>query len=90
MTWSARTGRRSKVTSCLPTTRPATQVSDESIWKHWIVHVISPGESWFLCDEGECAYDPLEGFVPAVDLECTIRGLCPPHTRVTFNYALAA
>lgn len=75
----------------LPTDDAAgDSVSDETVWKHWIVHVISPGETWFTCDDGECAYDPLEGFVPAIDLECTMRGLCPPHTVLTFNYALAA
>jgi len=66
------------------------QVADESIWKNWVIHVVTPGETWFTCDESECAYDPLEGFVPAVDLECSLRALCPPHTELTFNYALAA
>ena len=66
------------------------QVSDETVWKYWVVNVRSPGETWFRVDEGECAYDPLEGFVPAADLECTLRALCPRHTQLIFNYALAA
>ncbi len=75
----------------LPTDDAAgDQVSGETIWKHWIVHVRTSGETWFRTDEGECAYDPLEGFVPALDLECTMQALCPPHTRLTFSYALAA
>lgn len=75
----------------LPTDDAAgDELSAESIWKHWIVHVGTPGETWFRADEGECAYDPLEGFVPARDLECAMQDLCPPHTRLTFSYALAA
>lgn len=66
------------------------ELSDETVWKHWIVHVGSPGETWFTCDDGECDYDPLEGFVPAPDLECALNAACPPHTRLTFSYTLAA
>ncbi len=75
----------------LPTDAAAgDELSDDTIWKHWIVHVGTPAETWFTCDGGECAYDPLEGFVPATDLECAMRNLCPPHTRLTFAYDLAA
>lgn len=66
------------------------QLSDQTIWQEWIVHVGTPGETWFLCDAGECDYDPLEGFVPAANLECALNALCPPHTRLTYAYDLAA
>lgn len=74
----------------LPTEAGAgDEVSDETVWKHWIVHVGTPAETWFHVDDGECAYDPLEGFVPAADLECALGALCPPHTVLTFAYDLA-
>ena len=95
------------------------------VWKFWVVHVASLGEtwfragdgglteSWFVCedgvcddaaiegfgfdpvsdpptDEGECGYDPVEGFLPADTLECVLRSACPPHTQLVFSYALAA
>ncbi len=66
------------------------QVSDGTIWEDWIIHVGAARETWFTCDDGQCDYDPLEGFVPAVDLECAMRALCPNHTRLTFSYTAAA
>ncbi len=75
----------------LPTDPDAgDEVSDQDVWQYWIVHVGTPGETWFTCDDGECDYDPLEGFVPAADLECALNGLCPPHTQLIFNYNAAA
>lgn len=75
----------------LPTDADAgDEVSDDSVWKHWVVNVITTGETYFRVDEGECDYDPIEGFVTASDLECTLQAVCPPHTRLTFSYALAA
>ncbi|MEE7460696.1 hypothetical protein MFUR16E_04780 [Methylobacterium fujisawaense] len=74
----------------LPTDAAAgDEVSDESQWKYWIVHVGPASETWFTCDDGECAYDPLEGFAPAADLECALRALSPPHTELIFSYAPA-
>ncbi|MGU3417641.1 putative phage tail protein [Methylobacterium sp. D54C] len=75
----------------LPTDAAAgDELSDLTIWQHWVVHVGSPGETWFRMDEGECDYDPIEGFVPARDLECALNALAPPHTKLVFSYALAA
>lgn len=75
----------------LPTDAAAgDEVSDETVWKHWIVNVLSSGQTWFHIDDGECDYDPLEGFATAADLECALREVCPPHTVLTFSYALAA
>ncbi|MGX9981988.1 putative phage tail protein [Methylobacterium fujisawaense] len=64
------------------------EVSDLTMWEHWIVHVGGLGETFFLCDEGECDLDPLEGFLTAQDLECLLRRDCPPHTELTFQYDL--
>jgi hypothetical protein len=66
-------------------------VSDPAgiIWADWIVHVSSLGETAFRTDEGEIDFDPLEGFLPAPDLECLLREIAPPHTRLTFSYAVA-
>ncbi|MCJ2108020.1 DUF2313 domain-containing protein [Methylobacterium sp. E-041] len=58
-------------------------------WKFWVVNVISAGETAFRIDDGELAYDPLEGFYVATDLECLLRRYCPPSTSLIFNYALA-
>ena len=67
------------------------QVSDETVWKYWVVHVQTLGESWFYADDGQCDFDPLEGFNQANDLECELGRLSPPHTKLVFNYsALAA
>ena len=67
------------------------EVSDESVWKYWIVHVAGLGESWFFPDDGACDTDPLESFTVASDLECEFRRLSPPHTQLVFDYsALAA
>jgi len=75
----------------LPTDAAAgDEVSAETVWKYWIVHVGTPGATWFTCEDGECDYDPLEGFVPAPDLECALRGAAPPHTQLVFAYDLAA
>lgn len=75
----------------LPTDAAAgDQVSDDSVWKHWIVNVGATTETWFYVDDGECDYDPLEGFVPAADLECRLNAVCPPHTKLTFSYAVPA
>ncbi len=75
----------------LPTDPAAgDQLSDQTVWQYWIVHVGPAAETWFRVDEGECAYDPLEGFLPARDLECALNGLAPPHTRLAFSYAAAA
>ena len=63
------------------------QVSDQTVWKYWIVHVTALGDTWFYCDDGECDGDPIEGFLPATDLECEFRRLCPPHTQLVFNYS---
>ncbi len=62
------------------------EVSDESCWKFWIVHVASLGDTWFYADAGDCDSDPLEGYLPATDLECEFRRLCPPHTQLVFDY----
>lgn len=75
----------------LPTDAAAgDEVSDLTIWQYWIVHVGGTGETWFTCDDGECDYDPLEGFIPAKDLECALGALAPPHTRLIFSYTAAA
>ena len=63
------------------------EVSDQTCWKFWIVHVASLGETWFYPDDGECDSDPLEGFLPATDLECVFRRLAPPHTQLVFDYS---
>lgn len=63
------------------------ELSDETVWKFWSVHVSRLGDTWFTCDEGECDADPLEGFPPAPDLGCVFRRLCPPHTQLVFNYS---
>ena len=63
------------------------EVSDETVWKFWIVHVGATSETWFYPDDGECDYDPIEGFLPATDLECELRRLCPPHTQLVFDYS---
>ena len=62
------------------------EVSDETVWKYWIVHVGATAVTWFYADEGECDSDPLEGFLPATDLECELQRLCPPHTKLVFDY----
>lgn len=66
------------------------QVSDQTVWQYWIVHAGASTATWFTCDDGECAYDPLEGFVPAADLECALNAVAPPHTRLIYAYDLAA
>ncbi|WP_158810240.1 putative phage tail protein [Beijerinckia sp. L45] len=66
---------------------PDNEVSDETVWKFWIVHVGAAADTWFYADEGECNSDPLEGFLPATDLECEFRRLCPPHTQLVFDYS---
>lgn len=63
------------------------EVSDESVWKYWIVHVGTLGESWFAPDDGTCDSDPLEAFTTASDLECEFRRICPPHTQLVFDYS---
>ena len=63
------------------------EVSDETVWKYWVVHVGSLGETYFLIDEGALDFDPLEGFSVAADLECELRRYCPPHTRLVFDYS---
>ena len=63
------------------------EVSDETVWKYWIVHVGSLGESWFMVDDGQCDWDPLEGFTNAADLECEFRRYAPPHTELVFDYS---
>ncbi|KAA0124028.1 hypothetical protein CIW48_09010 [Methylobacterium sp. P1-11] len=62
-------------------------MSDETVWQYWIVRVGAAGETWFRIDEGECDYDPLEGFVLARDLESVVNAIAPPHTRLVFSYA---
>ena len=64
------------------------EVSAESMWKHWIVHVADLGDTFFLIDEGECDLDPLEGFLTAQDLECLLRRDRPEHTVLSFAYDL--
>ena len=71
----------------LPPDTPGDQVSDLSVWKSWIVHVGSLGETWFRVDEGEIDFDPLEGFLPAPDLECLLRRQAPRHTELVFDYS---
>jgi uncharacterized protein YmfQ (DUF2313 family) len=61
-----------------------------TVWRFWVVHVASVGDTWFTPDSSECDFDPVEGFVPAPDLECLLRGICPPHTQLVFDYAAAA
>ena len=56
------------------------------VWADWVVRLASLESTWFRADEGECAADPIEGFLTADDLECVLRGACPPHTRLTFSY----
>ncbi|WP_345819940.1 putative phage tail protein [Methylobacterium fujisawaense] len=75
----------------LPTDAAAgDEVSDQTVWQYWVVHVGPTRETWFRCDEGECDYDPLEGFVPDEDLECALRAVEPQHTHLVFSYAAAA
>ena len=72
-------------------TTDGDQVSDETMWKYWIVHVAAVGNTWFTVDDGQCDLDPLEGFLTHADLECEFGRLSPPHTTLVFNYdALAA
>lgn len=52
----------------------------------WIVTPAGVQETWFRPDEGECDFDPLEGFVPLLELECLLRSVAPLHTRLIFNY----
>ena len=59
-----------------------------NVWRYWVVHVASLGETWFRVDEGELSWDPLEGFLPASDLECALRRAAPPHTEHVFAYTL--
>ena len=71
---------------------PLESVDDDPngiVWKFWIIHVASLGATWFEIDTGELTFDPLEGFLPASDLECLMRRLCPPHTELVFSYSLA-
>ena len=63
------------------------EVSDETVWKYWIVKVGSLGESWFTVDDSQCDWDPLEGFTIASDLECEFRRYAPPHTVLIFDYS---
>lgn len=63
------------------------EVSGETVWKYWIVHVGALGESWFYPDDGQCDWDPLEGFNVAADLECELRRYAPPHTVLIFDYS---
>ena len=63
------------------------QVSDESVWKYWVVKVGSLGETWFRPDDGECDFDPLEGFYQRNDLECLLGRFAPPHTKLVFDYS---
>ncbi len=65
------------------------EVSDQTCWKFWVVHVASLGDTWFYADDGVCSSDPLEGFLPATDLECIFRRLAPPHTQLVFDYSEA-
>ena len=51
------------------------------------MQVGSLGQSWFLIDDGQLDFDPLEGFTSAADLECEFRRLCPPHTKLVFDYS---
>lgn len=62
------------------------EVSNESVWKYWVVHVGAFGETWFHVDEGEIDHTPLEGFYTAEDLECVLRRYSPQHTRLVFAY----
>ena len=64
----------------------AEEVSDLNMWRYWIVHVVSAGETWFRADEGECDGDPLEGWITATDLECAMRREAPPHAELVFFY----
>ncbi|ACL57413.1 YmfQ family protein [Methylobacterium nodulans] len=73
-----------------PDIEDTDQVSDETQWKYWVVHVRGYGETWFYPDEGECDTDPLEGFTTAQDLECLLHRYAPQHTRLIFAYSLAA
>lgn len=57
-----------------------------SVWKTWIVHLASGGDTAFVCDDGECDTDPLDGFVDAPALECLMRSQTPTHTQVVFAY----
>ncbi len=67
------------------------EVSDQSVWRYWVVQVQTLGESYFVPDDGQCDADPLEGFTIAADLECEFRRYAPPHTQLVFDYsALAA
>jgi uncharacterized protein YmfQ (DUF2313 family) len=57
-----------------------------TVWKFWVVKVASLGETWFRTDEGVIEEDPLEGFLPASDLECMLRRNAPQHTTLLFDY----
>ncbi len=63
------------------------ELSDQTVWKYWVVNVATLGESWFTVDDGECDFDPLEGFTIATDLECEFRRYAPPHTQLVFDYS---
>ena len=66
------------------------QVSDESVWKYWVVKVGQLGESWFYPDDATIDDTPLEGFTEASDLECELRRYCPSHTVLVFDYSALA
>ncbi|MGU3539968.1 putative phage tail protein [Methylobacterium sp. A54F] len=57
-----------------------------TIWKFWVATVTSLGSTTFRVDEAECAFDPIEGFLSANDLECVLRRACPPSTQLIFRY----
>ena len=60
-----------------------------TVWKYWIVHVAERDPTWFMIDEGDLGFTPLEGFRTAADLECVLRRDCPPHTEIVFSYTPA-
>lgn len=77
------------------------EVSDETVWKYWVVRVGSVSETWFHVDDSELSADSivngvlqpegtgdrLEGFSAAEDLECLMNRYAPQHTRLVFNYS---
>lgn len=52
----------------------------------WIIRILGYRETWFYPDDGRVDETPLEGYVPADDLECLFRRIAPKHTQMIFLY----
>lgn len=59
-----------------------------TVSKFMIIRLASGGDTVFRCGDpaSQCGATPITGFIAAVDLECEIRTLTPPHNIVVFDY----